>query len=116
MGRPLKKIDPEQVKALATIGCTKTEVAIMVGCSVDTIHNRFSAYFELGDVQGKTQLRRRQHARAVEDGSDNMLMFLGKHRLGQKDRDDKADVNALFDDALTEPKPEASPGDESLPG
>jgi hypothetical protein len=83
VGRPLKKIDPEKVLELAQIGCTKTETAVMLGCSVDTLDRRFAAYFELGDAQGKTQLRRKQHHRAAEDGSDNMLIFLGKNRLGQ---------------------------------
>jgi hypothetical protein len=107
VGRPLKKIDPEQVKDLARIGCTKTEAAIMLGCSVDTLDRRFAEFFQLGDVQGKTQLRRRQHLRAVEDGSDNMLQFLGKHRLGQTDVKPDLDVNAALDDALNDPSAKA---------
>jgi hypothetical protein len=86
MGRPLRKIDPEQVKALAVIGCTKSEIARMLGCNESIIRRRFAEIFELGDSLGKTQLRRKQHKRAVEDESDSMLMFLGKHRLGQDDK------------------------------
>jgi hypothetical protein len=86
MGRSLKKIDPEQVKELARIGCDKTEIARMLGCHRDTIRDRFSTQFELGEARGKIELRRKQHKRAFEDESDSMLMFLGKHRLGQEDR------------------------------
>jgi hypothetical protein len=86
MARPLKKIDPEQVKELARIGCSRREVAGVLGCAEATIRARFRAVFEIGDSLGKTQLRRKQHKRAVEDESDSMLIFLGKHRLGQDDK------------------------------
>jgi hypothetical protein len=73
------------------------------------------SFVRLGAAQGKIQLRRKQHLRAVEDGSDSMLIHLGKHRLGQKDQSE-SDVDSLFDDVLEEPSPEAPRGDGSLPG
>jgi hypothetical protein len=111
VGRPLKKIDPEKVRELAIIGCTVPEIATMLGCDPQTIRNRFSAIVELGDVQGKIQIRRKQHVRAVKKGSDSMLQFLGKHRLGQTDRleADLSLVDDHLDDAINAPT-EAHPG------
>jgi hypothetical protein len=122
VGRPKKKIDPEQVKALATIGCTRREVASMLGCDEGTIRNRFSAVFELGESCGKTQLRRKQHKRAVEDESDAMLMHLGKHRLGQHDRTKTAiehtgEIKVIVeytDDGDPDPAAPADSGDMSF--
>jgi hypothetical protein len=113
--RLLQAIVGNPLVDLARIGCTKTEAAIMLGCSVDTLDRRFAEFFQLGDVQGKTQLRRKQHLRAVEDGSDNMLQFLGKHRLGQTDVKPDLDINAALDDALTDPSAKAGDDPAQVP-
>jgi hypothetical protein len=99
VGRKKLPIDPEQVKELARIGCSKREVAIHLGCSEDTIERRFAGFFQLGKVGGKIQLRRRQHERAIE-GSDSMLMFLGKHRLKQIDKSEEKPGFTLADVVL----------------
>jgi hypothetical protein len=85
MARPLKKIDPEKVRELAEIGCSRREVAIQLGCSEGTIRNRFCAVFELGETCAKIKLRRWQ-MNAAESGSVPMLIHLGRHLLGQDDR------------------------------
>jgi hypothetical protein len=115
VGRPLKKIDPEKVRDLAQIGCTVPEIAAMLGCDPHTIRDRFSQIIELGDAQGKTQIRRKQHLKAVEDGSDSMLQFLGKHRLGQTDVKPDLDINAALDDALTDSSAKAGDDPAQVP-
>jgi hypothetical protein len=116
VGRPRLNIDPEQVKELARIGCTKTEAAIMLGCSVDTLDRRFAECFQLGDAQGKIQLRRSQHRRATEAESDTMLIHLGMDRLGQKA---KADVTsggqAIFQSFDDSRDPDLPPPAEAAP-
>jgi hypothetical protein len=85
MARPLKKIDAEKVRELAEIGCSRREVAGMLGCAEATIRARFRAVFELAECCAKIKIRRWQ-MNAAESGSVPMLIHLGKHLLGQEDR------------------------------
>jgi hypothetical protein len=116
VGRPRKDIDPEQVIRLAKIGCTQEEIGDILGVNHRTIGRRFARELACARASGKMSLRRAQFIAAVKKYQPQMLMHLGKHWLGQTDKDERTDVNALFDDALTEPKPKASPGDGSLSG
>ena len=83
MGRPLKQIDPKQVENLAAIGCTQKEIGLVVGCTDDTLHNRFSDVLEKGWAQRNISLRRAQFKAALS-GNAVMLMWLGKQLLNQK--------------------------------
>ena len=85
MARPKKEIDEKTVQKLAEIMCTMTEIAAVVGCSVDTLERRFAETIKLGQEKGKTSLRRWQYL-AAEKGNTAMLIWLGKQHLGQKDR------------------------------
>lgn len=94
MPKPLKDIDPEQVRKLAAIGCTHEEIASVVGCSQDTIARRFLEDVEYGRSQGKSSLRRKQWEMAMS-GNVTMLVWLGKQYLGQSD---KQTVENTFED------------------
>jgi len=85
MPRHLANIDGEEVRRLASFGCTYKEIGAWFGVDESTVRKRFSLEKEQGEENGKTSLRRRQWKRAME-GSDVMLIHLGKHRLGQTDR------------------------------
>ena len=85
MPRKLANIDGDQVRRLATLGCTYREIGAWFGVDESTVRKRFSAEKEQGEENGKTKLRWRQFKRAME-GSDTMLIHLGKHRLGQTDK------------------------------
>lgn len=85
MGRPPLQIDERQVFDLASIYCSDKEIALIVGCSVDTLHNRFSDIIEKGRASGRSKLRRLQW-QAVEKGNVVMMIWLGKQILGQFDR------------------------------
>ena len=85
MGRPHKNIDGKRVIYLAAQGYTLEEIAALEDCHRNTLHNRFSAQCEKGKLLCAAQIRRRQVERALE-GSDTMLIWLGKQLLGQKDR------------------------------
>ena len=86
MSRPKKyKIDTEQVKKLATLGCTNKEMADFFGCSADLLEKSYSEFLTKGRAEQKMRLRQLQW-RACENGNVSMLIFLGKNMLGQQDR------------------------------
>lgn len=85
MGRPKKELDEEQIRELASIQCTDGEIAAVMRCHVDTIRDRFSTIINEAREAGKKSLRRAQWDKAVKDGNATMLIWLGKHYLGQKD-------------------------------
>ena len=85
MGRPPLDIDAEQVKKLAAINCTMIEIASVVGCSVDTLENRFSDVIKEGRAQGRSSLRRHMWE-AVQKGNITMMIWLSKNILGYGER------------------------------
>lgn len=87
VGRTLAKVDDAQVEALASICCTQEEIAIIVGCSVDTLQRRFAVEIENGRATAKASLRRQQFKQAM-NGHTGMLVWLGKQLLGQRDKSD----------------------------
>ena len=84
-GRPQLDIDPEQVRRLAQIQCPVTEIAAFFGCDPKTIYNRFSTEIEKGRENGKTKLRQAQYQTAMS-GNVSMQIWLGKQLLGQTDK------------------------------
>jgi hypothetical protein len=84
-GRPLLNIDPRQVAAMASIGCRNKEIALVLGCSVDTLDRRFADEIEKGRAEGRTTLRRKQWD-AATGGNITMLIWLGKQLLDQSDK------------------------------
>lgn len=85
MARPRLNINPEQVTALASIGCTEIEVATVLDCSAKTIHRRFVHNFQQGKANLKTKLRKKQVEMALA-GNVSLLMWLGKQYLDQADK------------------------------
>lgn len=84
-GRPMKQIDAEMVRKLASIFCTMEQIASMVGCSVDTLERRFADVIKNGRDNGKTSLLKKQFEMAM-GGNISMLIWLGKQHLGQSDK------------------------------
>jgi DNA-binding Lrp family transcriptional regulator len=85
MGRPKKEIDANLVQGLAENGCTNAEIARLVGCSTSTLYHRFRALIKEGRAKLNMSLRREQ-IRLAKEGNATMLIWLGKQRLGQRDR------------------------------
>lgn len=85
MARPRKDIDADEVFKLAKRGCTQKEIAAHFGVAQSTISERFRSEFELGSAQSITSLRSWQFKRAY-NGSDTMLIHLGKVYLNQTDK------------------------------
>jgi IS30 family transposase len=89
-GRPIKKIDVEQVRALARLGCTYDEIADVLGMARSTFGNKLKQKdvreaYERGLSEGDVSIRRAQYDAAV-NGKTAMLIWLGKNRLNQTDR------------------------------
>jgi len=85
MARPKIEIDEAIVKRLAMRFCPKTEIAAVVGVSIDTLDRRFADQIPLWREEGKADLRSKQW-KAAAKGSNTMLIWLGKQYLGQKDQ------------------------------
>ena len=92
MARPRKKIDPQQVRDLARIGCSGDEIAAVLDCSRATIYRRFETLIKEGHEHMKASLRRQQYKGAMA-GNATMLVWLGKQILGQKDKNELSGTN-----------------------
>ncbi len=92
-GRPVIKIDIEQLKNLVRIQCTAEECALVLSVDADTINARlkdagektFSEFYKRYAEQGVVSLRRAQWKSAL-DGNPTMLIWMGKQILGQTDK------------------------------
>lgn len=95
-GRPKKTFDPAKVEELAAEGSTLKDIARMFGVHVNTASNHldeeydpdFLWAFKKGVLRLDSSLQRRQVARALE-GDTAMLIWLGKNRLGQTDKQEQ---------------------------
>jgi lambda repressor-like predicted transcriptional regulator len=85
MARPRKTVDESRIIELASKGHTLKGIAAMCGISYATLHRRFATACEKGEELCNDALRVRQIERALA-GSDTMLIWLGKQRLGQRDK------------------------------
>lgn len=86
-GRPESDLDYELIGRLATIQCTISEIAAILGVSVDTLEKNekfYGVYYEKKE-SGKMSLRRRQWDKALS-GDSTSLIWLGKQYLGQSDK------------------------------
>jgi len=91
-----------RLRELAIIGCSLREIAVIEGVSLSTVQRRFSEIIEAGVAERRRGLRKKQLARALE-GSDTMLIWLGKQDLGQRDHKEvRHDVADSLSDLLEE--------------
>lgn len=86
VGRPPIPIDWKVVYRLAMIHCTPVEIAAVMGLHEVSLIGRkeFPSVYREGWERGKMSLRRMQWLKAKE-GNTQMLVFLGKNILHQRD-------------------------------
>ena len=92
-GRPAAIIDWKAVDRLLQAGCAGTQIAARLGIHANTLYERcskehecdFSDYSQQKREHGETLLHEQQFAAAMK-GNISMLVWLGKQRLGQKER------------------------------
>ena len=100
VGRPKKELDVEQIRELATIQCTDVEIAAVMRVSVDSLKANYTDIIKEGREHGKSSLRRAQYKLALT-GNAQMLIWLGRFYLGQKEEinftSSEPDVRALLE-------------------
>lgn len=100
-GRPRKEIDKSLFEKLCGLQCTKEEIAGVVEVSEDTVERwckrtykaTFSEAYKKFSAKGKMSLRRMQFKLAEKSAS--MAIFLGKQYLGQTDKFETTDSEAV---------------------
>jgi hypothetical protein len=100
--RPLIPIDWDKVDSMCAIHCTGEEQAGILGIDYDTLQRAckrekkctFAEYFGQKAASGKMSLRRKQYSIAV-GGNPTMLIWLGKQWLGQAEKADPPEAEAL---------------------
>jgi hypothetical protein len=118
MGRPLAELafPVEKIKHLASFGCTDEEIASVCEVDVRTLQNRFGTLLKAGRDTFKTEIRQMQWKR-MKEGSDTMLIWLGKVVLRQTENLsltlDATDTLAAFVNSIREASPQ---GTKSLEG
>ena len=96
MVRPEKTIDWDRVDKLLEAGCHGTEICAHFDLTADRFYDRvkekygmsFTEYSQEKRQKGDSILRETQFNKAI-DGDNMMLIWLGKNRLGQKDKEEK---------------------------
>lgn len=105
MVRPEKQIDWDRVDKLLEAGCHGTEICPYFDLTPERFYERvqekygmsFSVYSQEKRQKGDSKLREKQFDKAI-DGDNMMLIWLGKNRLGQKD---KQELNEQSDKSIT---------------
>lgn len=102
-GRPKVDVDLEDVTELAAEGCSTKEIAAALGFSAATLFGRkdIKAAYDRGRDMLGVNLRHWQ-IEAAKGGNVQMLIWLGRQYLDQKDQKEKeTPKNAIRDDALS---------------
>ena len=89
-GRPRIEITVSDLEALGELACVNREIAAFLGVSERTIEKRLQEpelreALARGEARANVSLRRKQLNMAL-NGDRTMLIWLGKQRLGQKDK------------------------------
>ena len=86
-GRKPVDVSGDKVEMLSSFGCSTVEIARLHNCSETTIRTKFREEIERGRENMRIKLRQLQW-KTAEQGSNAMLIFLGKQYLGQSDRNE----------------------------
>lgn len=93
-GRPKAEINWDEVGDLLKKGCSGADIAASIGVDDHTLYDRcqsdlglmFSAYSQQMKAKGDAMIHKAQFESAVVDKDKAMLIWLGKQRLGQRDK------------------------------
>lgn len=95
-GRPQIEIDWKAVNQYLIAGCSGQEIAGFLGIHPDTLYlavkrkynQVFTEYSAMYKQKGDAILKAKQFETAINDKNISMLIWLGKQRLGQKDKNE----------------------------
>lgn len=85
LGRPFIQIDEQILQNLASLQCSYSEMAFVLGVHQDTLRKRFKDIIEKGKAEGKIKLRRSMYRNATENNNAAIQIFLAKNLLGMSD-------------------------------
>lgn len=96
MARPRANIDWIEAGRLLQAGCDGVQIASYFGCDPETLYNRckedlsmgFTEFLRQNRSKGDALLLAKQYEAALKDKDRGMLIWLGKQRLGQRDKQD----------------------------
>jgi hypothetical protein len=103
-------LDLKKIRAWSQVGCTREEIAHLLGVDVDWFNVAIADYFDIneailnGIADFKHSLRSKQ-ARLALSGHPGMLIWLGKQFLGQSDKQEskqETTVNVVLQNAMKE--------------
>lgn len=101
MGRPKAPIDWDKCGKLLEAGCDGVQCAAFFGIDDNTLYNRakedlnisFSDFLRQNRHKGDALIHAKQFECALEDKDKAMLIWLGKQRLGQRDKQEIDQTN-----------------------
>lgn len=104
MGRPPKPFDHNIFEGLCAILCTEEEIASAFDFDVTTLYRKvkkeygdtFAKIYKRFSKDGIRSIRRKQFEKAME-GNTDMLKWLGKNMVGQKDKIDHEVKGKMFE-------------------
>ena len=86
VGKNKKVIHPDEVRKLAALGCTKTDIANYLGITTNTLIFNFNDDYIHGYEEMKLVLRKAMLDTAVTNKNPTMLIWLSKQYLGMTDQ------------------------------
>jgi len=81
-----QKLDDDQVEKLARKGMPMSEIDNLFGVKRGTVNENYSEAYNRGSAQVNLSLRQTQLEKALVHKDTTMLVHLGKHMLGQTDK------------------------------
>ena len=105
-------IDPDQVRMLASFGCTIMDIGKYFQCSESLIRKRYKEAFEAGEQDLKLKLRQKMMRMSLEDGNTATTIFLAKNYLGMSDKT-AVDLTGNLETVLKEVGFESNPLDKT---
>ena len=105
-------IDPDQVRMLASFGCTIMDIGKYFQCSESLIRKRYKEAYEAGEQDLKLKLRQKMMRMSLEDGNTATTIFLAKNYLNMSDKT-AVDLTGNLETVLKEVGFEANPLDQT---
>lgn len=107
-----KDIDGNQVKMLASFGCTVVDIGKYFQCDESLIRKKYKAEFEAGLEGLKLNLRKNLIKMSLEDQNTSASIFLAKNFLGMSDKT-AVDLTGNLETILKECGFEENPYDQT---
>jgi hypothetical protein len=93
VGRPKAILNWKKIAEYIQAGCSTVEISAKFGVDVTTLHDRcvedngknYSLFSQENKSKGDVLLRKIQFDKAIK-GDNTMIIWLGKNRLGQRDK------------------------------